>query len=403
MLSGIALAGVLLSGCAAPAARAGGGGPGAGQAAAAPTPTPVPADLAVSPPDQATGVRLDAPVTVQAVGGTLDSVVVRELGNDTPVAGTMDALNKGWKANDALDPSATYTVAATARGAGGDTASARTSFTTLKARRLLTAASPNDGDVVGVGMPMILQFNTAIPADRQADLVNRLHVTATPPVNGAWRWFAPNEVHWRPEVYWPAGAKVHMDATFRGLDGGNNYWGENNWTMDFAVGDKHISYYDAATHMMTVTANDKQLYSWPISAGRPQNPSLSGTLVVRYKQHDVLMDSLTIGIPRTAPDGYYEHVYADTAISTNGFFVHAAPWSVGSQGYANVSHGCINLSPDHAQTFYDFSQPGDIVIGSNTGRMAEAGDGEGDWQIPFASFANSGGQVSQPSSAAGGA
>lgn len=115
------------------------------------------------------------------------------------------------------------------------------------------------------------------------------------------------------------------------------------------------------------------------------------------------MDSLTIGIPRKAPDGYYEHVFWDTAISTNGFFVHSAPWDVGIQGFANVSHGCVNLSPDRAQTFYNFSQPGDVVIGSNTGRVADAGDGEGDWQIPFAQFANSGGTVAQPSSAAGGA
>jgi len=96
-------------------------------------------------------------------------------------------------------------------------------------------------------------------------------------------------------------------------------------------------------------------------------------------------------------------VYWDTAISTNGFFIHSAPWDVGIQGYANVSHGCVNLSPERAQVFYDFSQPGDIVIGSNTGRVADAGDGEGDWQVPFASFANSGGPIVQPSSAAGGA
>lgn len=30
-------------------------------------------------------------------------------------------------------------------------------------------------------------------------------------------------------------------------------------------------------------------------------------------------------------------------------FVHAAPWSVAQQGSSNVSHGCINLSPDNAQ------------------------------------------------------
>jgi lipoprotein-anchoring transpeptidase ErfK/SrfK len=251
-------------------------------------------------------------------------------------------------------------------------------------------------------MPIKLHFNADIPADRQLDLVSRVSVSSTPQVNGAWRWFAPDEVHWRPQVYWPSGAKVDVVANFRGLDVGGGVWGLANWTDTFTIGDSHVSYIDGHTHLMTVTSNGQTLSTWPASIGRPSNPTIGGTLVVLYKQQDVLMDSLSIGIPRTSPDGYYEHVYWDTAISTNGFFVHSAPWSEASQGNRNVSHGCVNLSPEHAITFYNFSRPGDVVIASNTGRAAEAGDGEGDWQVPFAQFANSGGQVAAPSSLPGG-
>ena len=66
------------------------------------------------------------------------------------------------------------------------------------------------------------------------------------------------------------------------------------------------------------------------------------------------------GIPGGAQ--YYDDpVYEDTAISTSGYFIHAAPWSVGSQGRADVSHGCVNLSNARATTYYNFSIPGDVV------------------------------------------
>jgi hypothetical protein len=87
---------------------------------------------------------------------------------------------------------------------------------------------------------------------------------------------------------------------------------------------------------------------------------------------------------------YSDYVYWDTAISTNGFFIHAAPWSVGQQGYYDVSHGCVNLSTDRATTFYNWTQTGDVVVISHTGNVADLSNGEADWQIPFAQFDNTG-------------
>ena len=43
-------------------------------------------------------------------------------------------------------------------------------------------------------------------------------------------------------------------------------------------------------------------------------------------------------------------------------YVHGAPWSVGSQGYANVSHGCINLSPDNADWYFNTVHLGDPIV-----------------------------------------
>ena len=42
--------------------------------------------------------------------------------------------------------------------------------------------------------------------------------------------------------------------------------------------------------------------------------------------------------------------------TNSGEFLHAAPWSVGSQGNANVSHGCTGMSTANAQWLYDIAK-----------------------------------------------
>jgi lipoprotein-anchoring transpeptidase ErfK/SrfK len=49
-------------------------------------------------------------------------------------------------------------------------------------------------------------------------------------------------------------------------------------------------------------------------------------------------------------------------VTWGGVYVHSAPWSVGSQGNSNVSHGCINLGPDNAAWYYDTVHIGDPII-----------------------------------------
>ena len=74
------------------------------------------------------------------------------------------------------------------------------------------------------------------------------------------------------------------------------------------------------------------------------------------------MDSRTIGIPLSDPEGYKLTVYDAVRVTWGGVYVHCAPWSVASQGNANVSHGCINLSPDNAAWYYDNVSIGDPII-----------------------------------------
>ena len=73
-------------------------------------------------------------------------------------------------------------------------------------------------------------------------------------------------------------------------------------------------------------------------------------------------------------------------ISPDGEFVHAASWSVASQGVRNVSHGCVNISPSNAQWFYDTFSYGDIVDIKNTGVNLPFAAGYNEWNVPWSQW-----------------
>jgi lipoprotein-anchoring transpeptidase ErfK/SrfK len=259
---------------------------------------------------------------------------------------------------------------------------------TTAARQLISATiTPGDGDLVGVGMPIVVRFDRPVATAARSVIAGRLEVFTSPAVTGAWRWLTPSELHWRPASYWPAHTMVIASADLDRLDLGDGNWGTGRHVSSFSIGDAHVSTANASTHMMTVTNNGQVERTLPMSAGREQYPSHSGVHVALGKDQSVVMDSASVGIARNAPDGYYETVLWDVRISYGGEFVHAAPWSVAAQGQRNVSHGCINLSPTDAQWFYGFTQRGDIIDVSSAGAGPNLADpGTADWNLSWSAW-----------------
>ena len=393
LLGGIALA-VVLASCALPGSAS---GSHKGGAAAAQAVQPgAPARLSVEPANQAQGIALDTPIVVSVATGWLTAVTLQEAGATSTIDGVMAVDRSRWSYAGGLDSAAHYTLQATAMGDDGKSVTTQAAFGTLTAQqRLLTDHSPSDGDTVGVGETINLGFNNAIPVSRRAALLDRIHIASTPGVYGAWHWVDSSDVHFRPQNYWPSGTQVSVVANLLGFNAGNGVWGLGNWSMNFTVGAKHVSLIDSNTHQMQVFENDRLIHTWPVSLGKTGFETLQGTLTVLYKLYKVKMQSCgTFGGAACIPGStnyYNDYVYWDTAVSTTGFYIHSAPWSVWAQGYQNVSHGCINLSPDRATTFFNWAVEGDVVIIKNTGNVATYASGEGDWQIDFAQFSNTDG------------
>jgi lipoprotein-anchoring transpeptidase ErfK/SrfK len=340
--------------------------------------------LSVSPRHQATRVRLDARAKVVASGGTLRSVTVKAAGGRR-LGGRLDADRQTWTSSGALAPATRYRVTVEAVDEAGTPTRRSTSFTTLRPRAELRAAvMPLEGETVGVGLPIGVWFNQPV-ADRAA-VERRLQVVSSTPVDGAWHWFTDREVHYRPRAYWPSGAKVTLRARLAGTDAGEGVWGVANRTINFRIGDRHVSIVNAKTHKMKVVANGKTLRVMPVSTGRDKYPTTNGVHFVIEKNPVKLMDSSTIGIPRDSPGGYYQRVAWSVRISNSGEFVHAAPWSTGSQGRANVSHGCVNLSTANAAWFFKMTRRGDVVEVVGSPRRPGDSFGVADWNMSWSAW-----------------
>lgn len=209
----------------------------------------------------------------------------------------------------------------------------------------VASIQPASGQVVGVAHPVIVTF-TAPVTDRPA-AERAIKISSPNHTTGRFDWVDTNVVQWIPNGYWPAhshiGVQVHALST------------------GFETGDQVVAVASISAHTFTVSVNDEVLRTMPASMGKPSRPTPIGNYSALSKERTVRMDSRTIGIPLSSPDGYDIVASYAVRVTWSGVYVHSAPWSVDSQGYANVSHGCINLSPDNAEWYFNTVHIGDPI------------------------------------------
>jgi lipoprotein-anchoring transpeptidase ErfK/SrfK len=348
------------------------------------------AGLKIVPATGATSVAPDAPVVVTAGTGVVSAVRVTA-SDGSPVAGEFSVGSDQWHSTEPLAYGTTYRVAATVATVVAHKrveAESTATFQTLTPSATVTASVwPVSGLHVGVGQPIVFRFSRDITSpEARASLLKHLLVVKSRPVSGGWHWFSNRELHFRPQKFWPTGVKLDVGWNLTGWNARGS-WGEGTGASHFDIGNARVSYADLETHLMTVTENGRKIAVFPISGGKPTDPTMGGIHIVMDRASVVRMNSATNGVPVNSPDGYDEIVYSNVHISDTGEYVHAAPWSVSSQGRANVSHGCINLSAANAKAFMDFSRVGDIVVVTGTPRPPKFGDhGVMDWDTPWSQF-----------------
>ncbi|MFI7700882.1 Ig-like domain-containing protein [Nonomuraea sp. NPDC049480] len=341
------------------------------------------ASVSFSPQDKAAGVPTDQPVVVAAQGGRLRSVRV-DGGKSGPLPGVLSADGTRWRSTATARPGTAYTVTAYSTDAAGRQSRATSTFTTVKANQTfdIETITPNKDDTgltVGVGMPIMIAFDK--PVTDRVSIERNLVVRSSKPVEGAWHWFDDQHVDFRPQEYWPARTRVRVEARLAGVRGGPGMYGKRDVTLDFKIGRSQITKGSTDEHVLTVRRDGKKVRTIPMSAGQGgqwKYYTTSGIHLAMSREPSTVMTSPGIG---PGQPGYYQlTVYNTVRISNSGEYVHSAPWSVGSQGSANVSHGCVNISPDNARWFIKNTLIGDPIIITGSPRKLEPTNGWGHWQ-----------------------
>lgn len=382
VLGGGLLAAAALSGC---TANADGGSVDGGPSGTSAGKTVSAARLSVNVPRKGE-VPVDKLVEVTADNGTLDEVRVSAGKRKLP--GSLSDDGTTWTADDRLEPGTTYRVRSTAVDEDGVSRKLQRTFRTVNLtldQQTYPSIAPVGGETVGVGMPVIVKFD--IPVSDRAGIERHLSVDTSPEQQGTWHWVSDNEVHWRPKTYWKPGTDVTVHADINGVDAGNGIYGQEDRTARFHVGNAVMMKIDVASHQMRVLENGKLLRTIPISAGKPGFTTRSGIKVIIEKFRSKRMDAATTGISESDPEYYnLSNVEYAQRVTYSGEFLHAAPWSVGSQGVANVSHGCVGMSTDNAAWLFGLTKRGDVVDVTGSDRPMEATNGYGDWNVPWTEY-----------------
>jgi lipoprotein-anchoring transpeptidase ErfK/SrfK len=348
------------------------------------TQAPAKAEVAFKPAKGATDVTPTDKVSVEVTNGWLQRVALTNP-EGTAVAGVLNPDRTSFSITEPLGYGVQYTWGGSAVGRDGKAIPLSGTFTTVSPQTQVNGQFQlADGQTVGVAAPIIMQFDAAIDDAAKAGVERAMIVTTTPPVEGSWAWL-PDEaggsrLHWRTRDYYPAGTKVHVAANLYGIPFGTGAFGAQDVTLDFQIGRRQVVKAEASSHQIEVITDEGVIMTLPCSYGEadlPRNITRSGIHVVTEKYEDFYMSNPAAGYSNA-------HERYAVRISNNGEFIHANPSTVGVQGSSNVTNGCINLSTENAQQYFNTAVYGDPVEVTGTAIELSYADGDiWDWAVSW--------------------
>lgn len=378
--------------------------PGALAACSKPSSTSTPGEasapsapsLNFDPADSTTDVVPTAPIGVKVSDGWFQRVKLTNP-DGKAVAGALNRDRTAFNITEPLGYGVEYSWDGSVVGRDGKAVPVSGSFSTVVPSTEVNGRFQlADGQVVGVAAPIIIQFDASI--SDKASVERALKVTTEPKVEGSWAWL-PDEVggsrvHWRTKDYYPPGTKVHVDARLYGVPFGDGAYGAQDSTLTFEIGRRQVVRAEASSHRIQVIDEaGAVIMDFPCSYGEgdlDRNVTRSGIHVVTEKYEDFYM---------TNPAAGYANIRERYAvrISNNGEFIHANPASLGSQGSANVTNGCINLSEADAQQYFNSAIYGDPVEVTGTRIQLSYADGDiWDWAVPWDEWTSMSALSAQP-------
>ncbi len=333
------------------------------------------------------------PVRVTVFNAVLEQAEMT--GDDgSTIAGEISDDEHTWASTGTLKYGVTYTIAARAKGLDGAERPIKGLISTVKPDETMPAyIQIPDGATVGIASPIVVTFAGAVKDRAAAE--KQLHVTINggDAIEGSWGWMQDEDiqnngvkqsrVHFRPKDYWPAGAKVHVEADLYGVNYGSG-WGREKLVRDFTIGPKIVVKADVDSHRLLVIKDDEIIKNYPVSYGVPATKdagrtTVSGIHVITEKKPG----EFTMSNPKY---GYHDvKEYWGVRINNNGEFIHVnkETEALGLLGKANVSHGCVNMGMRDGEEFFNMVYYGIPVDVEGTGVKMSYSDYIWDWSVSY--------------------
>jgi lipoprotein-anchoring transpeptidase ErfK/SrfK len=339
------------------------------------------ATVRITPADATRTARPDQGVAVAVSGGRLEQVDVRQDGMVAP--GAFGADHTSWKTTWTLKPGAWYQVKVTTRNSKGRLSAVTSRFRTAPAGRRIAIAdvTPQAGEKVGVGMPIIVTFDG--PVANRDQVQHALEIRAGKADEGAWHWMSDRQVVYRTHHYWQPHQKVIFTAHLTGVRAAKGVYGTADVTKAFSIGASNVTAASAKTHYMKVD-HDGVVRRFPISMGKGttrEYTTTSGIHLTKEKAQVVPMESPNCRPNQPGCEYYKEDVNLAVRISDSGEYVHQSVNEYDALGVRNASHGCVRTSPAGARYFFGIAQRGDVVKITGTTRRFVDETNAGDWKF----------------------
>lgn len=328
----------------------------------------------------AKNVSVLEPVVVKVEEGRLTAVSVT--GGMGAIPGQLSPDGRSWTSEPGVELpfGTTYQINASAVDGEGRTKQITDSFTTVAPQEEVNPAVlyMADYDTYGVGMPIIVNFN--VPVTEKKAVEDRLKVTSTVPLEGAWSWNESNtRVTFRPTGFWPSGTSVSFVGDLYGVKLNDTAYGASDPSIHFNVGDKVVMNVDVNTLQMTVSRNDVPLKTIPVTIGKAGFETHEGVKVVTGKEGTITMRSAP-----GSPEPYVaEKVQYSMRLTEHGEYLHAAPWANAAFGNYAFSHGCISMTTDNAGWLWNQVNEGDVVTTFGTGYPWQQDNGVTAWNYTW--------------------
>lgn len=290
------------------------------------------------------------------------------------VPGTFAGDRTSWSTSGRLAYGTGYRVSGSAQGTDRRVVPISGTFSTLTPTTQVAAVvSPARGATVGVGQQVTLTFSAGLDIAQRAAIEQRLTVTTSVPVTGAWGWVRSADgtwrVDWRPRDFWPANTRVHVRADLFGVRLGGGTYRKGDVSADFTIGRDQQVQVDAARRLLVVTRAGRPTASYPVTLPSSMQSGTSSVL-------DLIGTRMSNAMDGAGPTASYWVL----RISNRGRFIMAAP-----SGSAPTDS--VLLSPADAKALFQQTLLGDPVSIVNAGSTLDpADDDSNDWAYSWAQW-----------------